>query len=57
MLRGNRALVAVIIVAAQMAVFFFFSALSIVIPVISSEVCSAMLQSWACPLPDCVSGG
>jgi hypothetical protein len=56
-LRGNRALVAVIIVAAQMAVFFFFSALSIVIPVISSEVCSAMLQSWACPLPDCVSGG
>ena len=37
-LRGNRALVAVIVVAAQMAVFCFFGAMSIIIPLIASEV-------------------
>ncbi len=37
-LRGNRALVAVVVVVAQMAVFCFFGAMSIIIPLIASEV-------------------
>jgi Mg/Co/Ni transporter MgtE len=38
MLRGNRILVALVVMAAQMAVMTFFGAMSIIIPLIAEEV-------------------
>ena len=37
-IRGNRALVTVVVMAAQMAVMTFFGAMSIIIPLIAFEV-------------------
>ena len=57
MLRGNRILVALVVMAAQMAVMTFFGAMSIIIPLIAEEVrVSAVRPSVsraACPACCC----
>lgn len=47
-LRGNRVLVTVVVMMAQMAVMTFFGAMSIIIPLISDEVHA---PRWLAALP------